>query len=237
MMPTFKTRVCTYLLAGLEYRDFKPPLGLFQWTKANKEDTRKLIHTINKHLDVTPVPDLSLDTVFAKMWDDLEQKLSALPAPPGTLPPPRSTDEMIVEILELSRATAQSRKSVEALDPYLPAFAEFLPVLTQFMPLLTEAMKAAQKPMGLPPTYPPNFPQVRATQKVYIVKLRDDGAIKRIEGATAVPDPVGRLVILDDTGAIIARFADVESWWPETLEETDKNKPVPAPKEPWLPRQ
>jgi hypothetical protein len=49
-----KTRVCTYLLPGLDFGNVKPPLSLFQWTKADKADTRKLVSTINKHLDATP---------------------------------------------------------------------------------------------------------------------------------------------------------------------------------------
>ena len=68
-----KTRVCTYLLAGLESANLKAPLSLFQWTKANKDDTRKLIHTINKHLDATPVPDGRLDSTFEKGWPDLKR--------------------------------------------------------------------------------------------------------------------------------------------------------------------
>jgi TIR domain len=101
-----KTRVCTYLLAGLESRNLKPPLGLFQWTKADKSDTRKLIHTINKHLDSTPVQESRLDTLFDKMWPDIEQKLAALPEPSQAPPPLRGTQEMVAEILELSRVMA-----------------------------------------------------------------------------------------------------------------------------------
>ena len=102
-----KTRVCTYLLAGLESKNLKPPLGLFQWTRADKTDTQKLIHTINKHLDVTPVQDNRLNNnLFDKMWPELDAKLAALPAPLGALPPPRGNGEMIAEILELTRAMA-----------------------------------------------------------------------------------------------------------------------------------
>jgi TIR domain-containing protein len=101
-----KTRVCTYLLAGLESKNLKPPLGLFQWTRADKTDTQKLIHTINKRLDVTPVQDNRLNNLFDKMWPELDAKLAALPAPLGALPPPRSNGEMIAEILELTRAMA-----------------------------------------------------------------------------------------------------------------------------------
>src|SRR5260370_27646883 len=101
-----KTRVCTYLLAGLESRNLKPPLALFQWTKAANAATRKLIHTINKHLDATPVSESRLDTIFEKMWPALQQKLAALPEPSQAPPPLPSTQEMVAEILELSRVMA-----------------------------------------------------------------------------------------------------------------------------------
>src|SRR5260370_34207518 len=101
-----KTRVCTYLLAGLESRNLKPPLSLFQWTKADKADTRKLIHTINKHLDATPVSESSLDTIFEKMWPDLQQKLAALQDPSQTPPPLPSTQDMVAEILARSPVIA-----------------------------------------------------------------------------------------------------------------------------------
>ena len=37
-----KTRVCTYLLAGLQPQNVKAPIGMFQSTRADKNDTRKL---------------------------------------------------------------------------------------------------------------------------------------------------------------------------------------------------
>ncbi len=79
--PDAKSRVCTYLLAGLESANLKPPLSLFQATKANKSETRDLIRTINKHLDVAPLPESTLNATFEKWWPDLEEKLNALRAP------------------------------------------------------------------------------------------------------------------------------------------------------------
>src|SRR5258708_4467548 len=76
-----KTRVCTYLLGGLQPQNVKPPLGMFQSTRADKNDTRKLIHTINKALDAPLVPDTNLDTLFDALWPRLEHELSALPKP------------------------------------------------------------------------------------------------------------------------------------------------------------
>jgi hypothetical protein len=227
--PDAKTRVCTYLLAGLEYRNVKPPLGLFQWTKANRDDTRKLIHTINKHLDATPVPDSSLDAIFAKMWPDLEQRLSALPASAGVVPPVRTTDEMVAEILELSRAAAQSRKLVEGLDEYVPTFKQFMPVLAQLAPFLSEALKAAPKPA------PPQGPSAQVIlpegpiRKVFRVKQRDDAEIKRIEGLNAYDDGAGILFVVDERGKVLARLANVEEWWPEPPVASIGGKIEPQP--------
>ena len=99
-----KTRVCTYLLADLESSTLKAPLAWFQWTRANKADTRKLIGTINKHLDATQVPEDKLDTIFEKMWPDLEQKLKALPIPSTAPPPRRGLDEIAADTLALVRS-------------------------------------------------------------------------------------------------------------------------------------
>jgi len=99
-----KTRVCTYLLANLESATLKPPLSWFQWTRANKSDTRKLIGTINKHLDAAPLPEGTLNATFEKWWPDLEEKLKALPVPSSAPPPRRDTHEMVAETLALLRS-------------------------------------------------------------------------------------------------------------------------------------
>jgi hypothetical protein len=79
---------------------------MFQATKANKDQTRDLVHTINKHLDATPVPDTRLDSTFEKWWPDLEKTLTTLPPPSETPPRYPDTREMVAEILELTRAMA-----------------------------------------------------------------------------------------------------------------------------------
>jgi len=99
------TRIWTYLLADLKTQHLKDPLAMFQATTAEKEDTRKLIHSINKSLDAT-VAESRLNHLFDKLWPDLEQKLSSLPQPPGAIPPKRSPDEIAADTLELIRAIA-----------------------------------------------------------------------------------------------------------------------------------
>jgi hypothetical protein len=100
-----KTRVWTYLLGGLQAHEVKAPLGLFQATKAEKDDTRSLVHSINKNLETT-IADSVVDETFDKWWPDLEKKLSALPKPSGIVPPKRGVDEIAAEILDLNRVMA-----------------------------------------------------------------------------------------------------------------------------------
>jgi hypothetical protein len=100
-----QTRVWTYLLSDLKTQHLKDPLAMFQATTAEKEDTRKLIHSINKSLDAT-VAEGRLNHLFDKLWPDPEQKLSTLPKLPGAIPPKRSPDEIAADTLELIRAIA-----------------------------------------------------------------------------------------------------------------------------------
>ncbi len=118
---------------------------MFQWTKADKDDTRKLVHAINKALDVPPVPDPNLDAVFEALWPQLEERLSALPTPEGIVPEQRSVPEMVAEILELNRQAANSRKAVESLDSFVPIFEMLLP----YVPVISEAIKTLPRPETL----------------------------------------------------------------------------------------
>jgi hypothetical protein len=77
-----KTRVCPYLFGGLRSENVKPPLGMFQTTEAVKEDTRKLVGTVNRILG-GGLAEEKLDTLFLRMWPDLEKNLTAIPAPAG----------------------------------------------------------------------------------------------------------------------------------------------------------
>ena len=63
------TRLCTYLLGGLTKENIEPPLGQFQHTSPNKEDTRILVHTINKAVgEDDPLPEKTLDAIFDQFW-------------------------------------------------------------------------------------------------------------------------------------------------------------------------
>jgi hypothetical protein len=109
------SRLCTYLLDGLEPEDVKPPLGMFQATRASKEDSRKLIQTINLSVSDDPLSDEDFDAVFDAMWPSLETTIKSLPLIEPTRAVRRKTDDMIIEILEIVRSEA-NRNRVEVVQ-------------------------------------------------------------------------------------------------------------------------
>jgi hypothetical protein len=133
------SRLCTYLLDGLEPKDVRPPLGMFQATKATKEDTRRLVQTINVSVSEEPLREEDLDAVFEAMWPSLKSTLSSLPLLEPAKTVKRNPEDMLAEILELVRAEA-NRKRYEA------APVEFnldeLPA-SQIEPALVDAIKEA----------------------------------------------------------------------------------------------
>lgn len=105
-----KTRLCTYLLSGLTPEQVMQPLGMFQHARADKEDTRKLVHSINAAVSDTPMPEARLDNLFEKLWPSLEKDLSAVPSVVGKTVKKRPTDEMVAELLDLVRSDVSRRR-------------------------------------------------------------------------------------------------------------------------------
>lgn len=108
-----KTRLCTYLLGGLQPSDVEYPLGMFQATYPHQDGTRRIAHTINKAVNEHPIPDKNIDRMFDKMWVELAQKLETMPESDAVAVERRSVDAVVAEILENSRATANNIKLLE----------------------------------------------------------------------------------------------------------------------------
>jgi hypothetical protein len=140
-----KTRLCTFLLGGLRPQDIKAPLGMFQATRAEKVDTRRLVHTINKTVSEEPLSEGKLDQVFEAMWPNLEGQLRCLPPAETDVEFRRSVEEMVAEILEITRADANRRKQTEWMDEYTPTMKEFFPLVTQ---IIAAAKQAGALPVG-----------------------------------------------------------------------------------------
>lgn len=63
-----ESHICTYLF-DVEERDVAMPLSYFQLTKAEKEDTFRLIKKINLLQNEQSIPDDILNDTFEKFWD------------------------------------------------------------------------------------------------------------------------------------------------------------------------
>jgi hypothetical protein len=128
-----RARLCTYLIGDLRSSEVLAPLGMFQDTKAIKEDTRRMVRTINRVVSDDPISDESLEAVFEALWPKLEERLDTLPAPTEAAPAKRSPDEVMDEILELVRAAAVQRQKTQFMDAYIPTFQQFMPLLQQLV--------------------------------------------------------------------------------------------------------
>ena len=97
-----RTYVCPYLVE-LKPTDIVGPLKEFQLTKTDREDTFRLMHSMNQALGEQALPDEKLKTSFNKWWPDLDQMLKDMPALSTIVPKTRDTKEMQEETLELVR--------------------------------------------------------------------------------------------------------------------------------------
>jgi len=81
---------------------------MFQATRADRDDTRKLVHTINRAINPKePLPENRVDELFDLAWPRLEEKLNAIPTPETIVDPKRSDSDMLAEVLETVRGLAQ----------------------------------------------------------------------------------------------------------------------------------
>lgn len=121
-----KARIWTYLLDDLQFTNVPQPLGLFQHTVANEEDTFRLLESVNRAMDDRAVSPEILRRQFQMYWPELDKKLSALPVSTDAFPKTRSVNDMFAEILELSRAGASSGQAIEQVRDMVLAMRDVL---------------------------------------------------------------------------------------------------------------
>lgn len=113
---TEKNHVCTYLL-GLSPTEIpNGPLAQFQHTKAEREDTRALLHTINSLLGDSALSEKQLDTAFDRWWPDLEEKLQELQSMRVEPPPKRTQQAMLEELLESVRGLVRRLEALQSRE-------------------------------------------------------------------------------------------------------------------------
>jgi len=97
---TVDSRVWTYLY-DLGYTDVKDPLSQFQHTVATKEDTRKLIASINAAYGDGALDEARVRASFEKWWPELDSKLTTIPPPSAAKPKVDDTQQIIEMTTEI----------------------------------------------------------------------------------------------------------------------------------------
>ena len=113
-----KTYVCPYLF-HLRPTDIpgNSPLAQFQASRSDKEDTKRLLITVNKALDKEALPEVRFNAIFEKWWPDLEEKLRTLQPANQEVQPKREEREILEEILTVVRQLHQSQAQLPFLYP------------------------------------------------------------------------------------------------------------------------
>ena len=109
-----KSHVCTYLLGDLTPAQIEKPLGEFQHTIPEKEDTLKLLRTINSALG-SSISDAVLTLSFEGLWPSFQEKLKTIPADGEAAIVKRESNDILAEILETTRAQADNMRVLHSL--------------------------------------------------------------------------------------------------------------------------
>ncbi|MFA7236314.1 MAG: hypothetical protein WC058_05570 [Phycisphaeraceae bacterium] len=106
--------LCPFLLDVRDV-DLAGPLTQFQATSATREDTLRLIKTINDALGDAGVPEAQLEKVFSSLWPDLDKNLQQISNSPSTVPDPsRTQGSMIEETVQMVRALSGAVERLES---------------------------------------------------------------------------------------------------------------------------
>lgn len=100
--------VCTFLV-GLQNADLKQPLAGFQSTRATKDDTRKLIATLNRALGENALAERDVDVAFDMWWPSLESDLAKVNLGAQVARPKRDPQDLMEEILTAVRALSEEQ--------------------------------------------------------------------------------------------------------------------------------
>lgn len=97
------------ILFNLRKSELKGPLVQFQLTVFEKDDMRKLMHSLNEAAGEKGIEPARLDKVFERWWPELETKLSALPVHNKEAVQPQDNPierfgSILEELLDLTRS-------------------------------------------------------------------------------------------------------------------------------------
>jgi hypothetical protein len=102
-------RACCMLLDGLPLSEVRGPLAQFQNKQFSKTNVRVVVRDLTRLLPRSPESD-QFDLIFEKWWPDIEtaynRALAARSRAPSTNRAPRAADDILQEVLVLTREIA-----------------------------------------------------------------------------------------------------------------------------------
>jgi hypothetical protein len=113
-------RVIPYLIDELPAEASQSPLAQFQHVQANREDTLRLVKSVNE-LRPNPLPAQRLERAFDRWWPDFEETLEGIPAPAGRQASARSDREILETILQKIELLVQAHHDSAGSPPNLPS--------------------------------------------------------------------------------------------------------------------
>ncbi len=103
-----KDKVCPYLFR-VKSTDFTGPIAQFQMSEANRDDTHRLLGSLNKGIQETALTEAKLAQAFEMWWPRLEGQLAAITTSVPNKEPKRRTDDMLEELLSIARDQSRTR--------------------------------------------------------------------------------------------------------------------------------
>jgi hypothetical protein len=150
-----KAKVCTVLF-GVDTTDLKGPLTIFQHTRFDEADFKKLVKSINSTSGDDKLEDTVLDSVFKMWWPQLETKINKILAEHDSNDNAtgRSERDILEEILELSRLNSRRKHPrdreipPDALYELLEGLHEFAMIAaTGDAEMLSSALRHIERPI------------------------------------------------------------------------------------------
>jgi hypothetical protein len=141
-----QTNVCPFLLE-LSRGQLTGPLSQFQENEVNNDGAYKILTLLNRSLGPDQIATKDLDEIFNVWWPKLEDRLNSVPSVEDKIPKPRSSEEILEEIVSNTREQLrrenvrleQSRDDSEKFDR-LNENAERLFLMFKNLPSLMETM-------------------------------------------------------------------------------------------------
>ena len=128
-----KSRLAPFLV-GLAPRDLSGPLATFQATRFEKEEVRKLVHSING-FSAKPIPRDRLNQTFDACWPKLEADPSMIAGPQEEPAPELDAVAPVIELPEKQRAILillGERPDIELVEGTIASIIEENPTRTKY---------------------------------------------------------------------------------------------------------